>query len=75
MFTNEIEFDTVITTVLDETAQVEDVHIIYTDSSVFIRQFNDDTNEYDLIRFTPLMFAEFLQSYKQTQGTFRIEMS
>lgn len=73
MFTNEVEFDTIITTILDESADFEDVQIIYNDTSIYVRQFNNESGDYDLVQFTPLMFAEFMESYKQAQGAFRVE--
>jgi hypothetical protein len=34
MFTNEFEFDETVTTIMDETAEYEDVHVMITDDQV-----------------------------------------
>ena len=63
MFTNEFEFDATITTVMDETAEHEDVQLIISEDVVYIRQFNDEKRQttYDLIAMTPKMFKDMVK--------------
>jgi hypothetical protein len=71
MFTNEFEYDATVTTILDEEGDLEDVQINIDDHGAFIRQFNENTNKYDLIVFTHQMFQEFLVAMKTTEGTWK----
>lgn len=72
MFTNEFEFDATITTVMDETAEHEDVQLIISEDVVYIRQFNDEKRQttYDLIAMTPKMFKDMVTALNQTEGVF-----
>lgn len=71
MFTNEFDYDATVTTILDEDGELDDVQINIDDHGVFIRQFNEVTNKYDLIVMTHLMFQEFLVAMKTTEGAYR----
>ena len=75
MFTNEFEFDSTITTVMDELGEHEDVQLIIGDDVVYIRQFNDDKREttYDLIAMSPKMFADMQNALNFTEGMFKLE--
>ena len=72
MFTNEFEFDATITTVMDETAEHEDVQLIISEDVVYIRQFNDEKRQttYDLIAMTPKMFKDMVTALNHTEGVF-----
>jgi len=72
LFTNEFEFDATITTVMDETAEHEDVQLIISEDVVYIRQFNDEKRQttYDLIAMTPKMFKDMVTALNQTEGVF-----
>jgi hypothetical protein len=72
MFTNEFEFDSTITTVVDETCTHEDVQLIIGDEGVFIRQYRPDDHSYDLIVMSDIMFGEMLAALKKGEGLFRI---
>lgn len=71
MFTNEFEWDATVTTILDETAEHEDVQVYIEDSGVFIRQFNENSNKHDLIVMTHRMFYEFLAAMRTAEGTYK----
>ena len=75
MFTNEFEFDSTITTVMDELGEHEDVQLIIGDDVVYIRQFNDDKREttYDLIAMSPKMFLEMQHALNKSEGMFKLE--
>ena len=73
MFTNEFEFDHTIITVIDDEGAVEDVQIMLDDDSVFIRQFTETTNQYEVIIMTPKMYYEIIQSFTQSEGLYKVE--
>jgi hypothetical protein len=72
MFTNEFEFDSSITTVVDEEAVHEDVQLIMGDGGVFIRQYRPDEHSYDLVTMSAQMFGEMLAALKKPEGLFRV---
>ena len=74
MFTNEVDWDETITTVMDETGREEDVIVFIADTGVYIRQFNEKNNNYDLISMNHKMFSEMIQAMKHEEGFFRTEI-
>ena len=53
MYTVEMEDKETIVTTLDETGKFEDVTLFFDDSSVvYIRQFNEKRNKYELIEMS-----------------------
>jgi len=74
MFTNEFEYDATVTTILDETDECEDVEITIDDAGVFMRQFNEVTNKYDLIVMSHIQFQEFLLAMRTTEGAYRTNL-
>lgn len=75
MFTNEFGFDETVTTILDETAEYEDVSIMITDDQVFIRQWDDDREKYEIICMSPKMYYEMQEAMKHPAGLFVVELS
>ena len=75
MFTNEFDFDETVTTILDETAEYEDVHVLITDDQVFIRQWDDDREKYEIICMSPKMYFELQEAMKHPAGLFIVELS
>jgi len=71
MFTNEIDWDETVTTVMDETGREEDVVLFVGDTGVYIRQWNEKNNNYDLIVMNHKMFTELIQAVKHEEGFFR----
>lgn len=71
MFTNEFDFDSTTTTILDETGECDDVQIVIDDGGVFIRQYNEITDKYDLVVLTHIMFQEFLVAMRTTEGAYK----
>lgn len=72
MFTNEFDFDSTITTVMDETGEYEDVQLTIEDDVVYIRQFSDDDLiPADLITMTPKMFRDLLQAMGLPEGFYQ----
>lgn len=70
LFTNEFEPSYTKTTILDESDEVEDIEIIVHDEGVIIRQWNDETEVFDVVDFTHHMFKEFMASRDLSEGAF-----
>lgn len=49
MFTVEHLFDSTVVVCLDKTGQMEDVEFIFDEFGVWVRQFDDTQNEFDLV--------------------------
>jgi hypothetical protein len=75
VFTNEFEFDETVTTIMDEAAEYEDVHVMITDDQVFIRQWDDDREKYEIICMSPKMYFELQEAMKHPAGLFIVELS
>lgn len=75
MFTNEFDFEDIIVTILDETAEYEDVQVMITDDQVFIRQWDDDREKYEIICMSPKMFYEIQEAMKQPAGLFYVKLT
>ena len=69
MFSNEFEFDSTVTTVMDDKGDHEDIQLIISDDMVYIGE-----NTYDLIAMSPNMFNEMLTAMKHTEGVFRTQI-
>ncbi len=74
MFQNEIEWDETVTTLIDDYAVHEDVQLIIDDNEVFIRQWSEQFQRYDLIAMSHKMFLELQEALKHTEGLFRTEL-
>ena len=75
MFSNEFEFDEITITIMDETAEFEDVHVIMTDDQVFIRQWDDDREKYEIICMSPKMYFEMQEAMKHPVGLFQVKLT
>lgn len=74
MFTNEQKFDESLTVVMDETAEYEDIHLIITDEEVFLRQWDDDCDRYEIIAMTHKMFFELQEALKKPDGIYYVQL-
>ena len=74
MFQNEIDFEETITTIIDDYDVHEDVQLIIDDNEVFIRQWSEQIQKYDLIVMSHKMFLEMQQALQHTEGLFRTEL-
>ena len=70
MFTVEMDFDEMEITVLDDSGRFEDVKVFSYDEIVYIRQFNEKKNAWDLIQMTPQMYAELMTAWQSPQGSY-----
>ena len=66
MFTVEMDHDEIEITVLDDKDGFEDVK----DDIVYIRQFNEQYNKWDLIQMTPEMYVELMTAYHKPSGAY-----
>lgn len=70
MFTNEFFEKESVTTVMDETAQFEDIQICIGDDCVYLRQYNPKSKLYEVIMMSPKMYYDLLESRNHTEGLF-----
>jgi len=70
MFTVEMDFDEIEITVLDDGGRFEDVKVFSYDEVIYIRQFSEKKNKWDLIQMTPEMYAELMTAWQSPEGSF-----
>ena len=70
MFTVEMDHEEIEITVLDDGGRFEDVKVFSYDEVVYIRQFNEKKNNWDLIQMTPEMYAELMTAWQSPEGSF-----
>lgn len=58
---------------MDDRGLLEDVQIFIDDNEVFLRQWNETLQTYDLIIMSHDMFDEFNMSLDETEGMFKVE--
>jgi len=75
MYTVEMDLDEMEITVLDDGGRYEDVKVFSYDDVVYIRQFNDTKNKWDLIQMSPEMYAELMEAWKSPEGAFVTNLS
>jgi hypothetical protein len=75
MYTVEFESDASVITSMDESDKYEDVEMILADDgTVFIRQFEEGLDEYQLIAMSYQQLLDIITSLQQTEGMFKIEL-
>lgn len=73
MFTVEFEPDAAIIQSLDETGNMNDVEMIVAEEGVvFIRQWDDSLEQYEMLVMTYQQLLDIVLSLKQTEGLFQI---
>lgn len=70
MFTTEFEHDEVLITLLDDTGTWNDILVYMYDDLVYIKQWDDDIENYKEIAMSPEMFAELMQAMKLPEGSY-----
>jgi len=70
MFTVEMDHDEIEITVLDDKDRFEDVKVFSYEDIVYIRQFNEQYNKWDLIQMTPEMYVELMTAYHKPSGAY-----
>jgi hypothetical protein len=74
VFSNEFNFDETITTILDDGDEYEDVRLIISDDSVFIQQWDDSRDKYEVICMSTKMFYEFQEALKKPEGMYFLKI-
>lgn len=70
MYTVEMDLDEIEITVLDDGGRYEDIKVFSYDEVVYIRQFNQKKNKWDLIHMSPEMYAELMEAWRSPEGSF-----
>tara|TARA_R110000796_G_scaffold12532_9_gene41368 strand:- start:877 stop:1113 length:237 start_codon:yes stop_codon:yes gene_type:complete len=75
MFTVEMDFDEIEINVLDDSGNKEDVTIFSYDEVVYIRQWSEIHERYELIVISPEMYSELMMAWKSPTGAFVTNLS
>lgn len=71
MFTVEFEHDSIILTTLDETDSFEDVEVIMGDDmTVYMRQWNDGTEQHEMIYMSYQQLLDLFAAMSRTEGMY-----
>lgn len=74
MFTVEFESDAAVITAMCEKDEHEDVQVIIgDDDTVFIRQFQEYKNEFDIIVMNYQQLLDIVASIESKEGMFKVE--
>jgi hypothetical protein len=76
MFTVEFESDASIVTTLDDKDGYNDVEMILADDgSVYIRQFDEDLGEYQMLYMSYQQWLDLMAAYQSPEGAYRLELT
>ena len=76
MFTVEFEPDASIITTLDDKDSFEDVEMILADDgTVYIRQFDENLEEYQMLYMSAQQWLDLLTAYHSPEGAYRLELN
>ena len=70
MFSIECDADHTCSTILDNDGRKEDVQLLIGDEEVYMRQWNEKRNKYEVINFSPMMFKELMTSMDYPEGLY-----
>tara|TARA_A200000159_G_C7063427_1_gene231307 strand:- start:254 stop:487 length:234 start_codon:yes stop_codon:yes gene_type:complete len=73
MFTIEHDEDETIITILDHEGDLEDVGVLMYEDRVFIRQWNEHRQQFDLIAMNAHMYYKLMQAWSLPEGTYVVE--
>lgn len=71
MFTVEMVHDETTATILDDYGYNEDVQFVIFDDVVYIRQWNEEIENFDIISMSPEMFDEFCKALNLPEDAYR----
>jgi hypothetical protein len=69
-FTIEHVFKESVVTVLDDTGQLEDIEWILDENSVFVRQWNNELERYEVVEMSNQQLREALTALGLPEGTY-----
>ena len=76
MFTVEFESDASIVKTLDQKGKHEDVEVIFGDEGmVYIRQYNPEEDDYQLIIMCGQQWIDIMAAYKSSAGSYYVELT
>jgi|TARA_B110000483_G_C18178152_1_gene535860 hypothetical protein len=70
MFTVEMDWDEVAITILDDNGVQEDVGVFLYDDMVYIRQWNEKNNKFEVITLAPNMWEQLVASIDSSSGAY-----
>jgi len=70
MFTVEIDHDETVVTVLDDVGIRGDVSFFFYDDMIYIRQYDEKNDKYDIILMSPEMWDEFMTAWNSPEGAY-----
>lgn len=70
MYTVEIDHDEIAVTILDDKGIRGDISFFFYEDVVYIRQYDEKKDKYDVILFSPEMWEEFIAAYNSPEGAF-----
>ena len=72
MFTVEFEEDATIITSLDDQCNLEDLQVIQDERFVFLRQYDEFTDEFVVLMITPEQFQDIISAQKCSEGAYYV---
>jgi len=73
MFTVEFEEDATIITSLDEQGDLEDLQVIQDERFVFLRQYDEFTDEFVVLMISPEQFQDIISAQSCSEGAYYVE--
>ena len=73
MITVEHDFDGTSVFIIDPTGEKEDVGLLFDDDGVWIRQWNDENQVFEVIAINEVMFEMIIRVHNLEEGTYLIE--
>lgn len=70
MFTVEMDHDETVVTILDDVGVRGDVSFFFYEDMIYIRQFDEKKQKYDIILMSPEMWEEFMIAWKRPEGAY-----
>ena len=75
MFTVEFEHDASIVTTLDQQDAFEDVEMVLADDgTVYIRQFDEQLEEYQMIYMSAQQWLDLITAYQSPEGAYVLQI-
>ena len=71
MYTVEFEHDEICITILDDTAQNEDLIVNSFDDVVFIRQYDPEIKRHQIVQISPQMWEDLICAMDSPEGFFK----
>tara|TARA_B100001093_G_C26656255_1_gene939773 strand:+ start:678 stop:911 length:234 start_codon:yes stop_codon:yes gene_type:complete len=73
MYTVEFDEDETLITVLDDKGKYDDVSVFLYDDVVYIRQWNEKDDRFQVIAMTDMMYLKLMSAWTSPEGAFVLE--